>query len=123
MAFAGDILDQDDFAGTDDPGFAVAGGQLDPGVQVDDVLPARGRVPGAVVFRLGLAEYDPVALLADGGFAFRPLLRPIDLDVTPVRFAVGVAIEVVDMEPHRLRPYLFCQFGLRFSAKAFGPSM
>ena len=123
MAFAGDILDQDDFAGTDDPGFAVAGGQLDPGVEVDDVLPARRRVPRAVVFGLGLAEDDPVALLAGGGFAFRPLLRPIDLDVPPVRFAVGVAIQVVDMEPHRLRPYLFCQFGLRFSAKAFGPSM
>ena len=123
MPFAGDVLDQDDLSGADDTHLTVAGCQLDGGVEVDDVLSARGRMPGAVMLRLGLTENDAMGFLKDGGFPFRPLLRPIDGNVSPMRLAVGVAIEIVNMNPHQPPPYLFCQFGLRFSAKAFGPSM
>ena len=40
-------------------GSAVAGGDLHAGVEVDDVLAARRRVPVEVVIRLDLAEDDP----------------------------------------------------------------
>jgi hypothetical protein len=40
MAFTGRVLDQDDLADADDPGFAVAGSDLYPGIEIDDVLAA-----------------------------------------------------------------------------------
>src|SRR5215208_4152976 len=58
MSLAGGVLDQDDLAGVDHPGFAVARGDLYPGVEVDDVLPARRGVPVEVVIGLHLAEDD-----------------------------------------------------------------
>jgi hypothetical protein len=123
MPFAGHVLDQDNLSCTDDTSLTVAGSQLDGGVEVDDVLSARGRMLRAVMRRLGPTENDAMGFFKDGGFPFRPFLRPIDGNVSPVRLAVGVAIEIVNMNPHQPSPYMFCQFGLRFSAKAFGPSM
>src|SRR3954447_12824854 len=58
MSLAGGVLDQDDLAGADHPRFAIARGNLHPGVEVDDVLPARRRVPVEVVIGLHLAEDD-----------------------------------------------------------------
>ena len=75
------------------------------------------------MFRLRLAEDDSVGFLQHGCLALRSFLRPVDLYIPPMRLAIGVAIEVVDMDPHRECPYLFCQFGLRLAEKAFGPSI
>src|SRR5258707_1387451 len=41
VALAGGVLDQDHLAGLDKAALAVARGDLHPGVEVDDVLPAR----------------------------------------------------------------------------------
>src|SRR5438105_3366900 len=58
MSLAGGVLDQDHFAGADHAGLAVARGYLHAGIEVDDVLPARRRVPVEVVVGLDLAEDD-----------------------------------------------------------------
>src|SRR6516225_8263201 len=58
VALPGRILDQDYLTRPDDPAFAVAGGYFDAGVEVDDVLAARCRVPVDVVLGLGLAKND-----------------------------------------------------------------
>src|SRR5712692_8576005 len=58
MALARRILDEDHLARADDPGFAVAGGNLHAGVEVDDVLAPRRGVPVEVVAGLHLAEDD-----------------------------------------------------------------
>ena len=58
MALAGRILDQDDLARADEPALAVAGGNFDPGVEIDDVLAARRGVPVDVVLGLGFAKDD-----------------------------------------------------------------
>src|SRR5580692_8381905 len=88
MAAAGGVFHEDDFTGTDDAGFAVAGGQFHAGIEVDDVLPAWRGMPGAIMFGLGLAEDDAGGRQTGGGFPLRPLLGPVDLDVAPVRFAL-----------------------------------
>src|SRR5712691_6364996 len=99
MSLAGDVLDQDDFAGPDDPRLAVAGGDLDAGVEVDDVLPARRRVPVEVVGRLHLAEDDAGRRQPLRQLAAAALLDPLDLDVAEMRLAIGVGIKIMD--PHR----------------------
>ena len=94
MSLAVRVLDQDDFAGADAPRLAVAGGDLNARVEVDDVLPARRRMPVEIVVGLDLAEDDP------GGR--EPLREPagagrlgvLDLDVPEVRFAVLVRVQV-----------------------------
>ena len=45
VTLAGRVLDQDHLANADQPALAVARGDLHPGIEVDDVLPARRRVP------------------------------------------------------------------------------
>jgi hypothetical protein len=87
------------------------------------VLPARCRMPGPVVFRLCLAKDNAVCLLQDGCLALRSFLRPVDPNVPPMRLAIRVAIEIMDVDPHRRCLYLLCQFGLRLAEKAFGPSI
>src|ERR1051326_7645759 len=99
MPLAGRVLDEDDFAGADHPRLAVARGYLHPGIEIDDVLPARRRVPVEIVIGLHLAEND-----AGGGQSFRQfpgaaLLDPLDLDVAEMRLALGIGVQVVD--PHR----------------------
>src|SRR5271163_226945 len=99
MSFASRVLDQNHLAGADLARLAVAGGDLDPGVEVDDVLPTRRRMPVEIVGRRHLAEDDagrrqPFRQLPAGG-----LLDPFDLDVAPMRLTVRIGIEV--MYPHR----------------------
>jgi hypothetical protein len=60
VTLAGRVLDQDYLAGADNPAVAVARGYFDAGVEIDDVLPARGRVPVDVVLGLGFAKDDAV---------------------------------------------------------------
>src|SRR5579862_327072 len=96
VPLAGGVLDQDDLAGADDARSPVAGGDLDAGVEVDDVLPARRRVPVEVVIGLHLAEDDAGGGQALRKFAGAALLGPFDLDVAEMRLAAGVGIEVVD---------------------------
>src|SRR6516165_269796 len=92
MTFPGRVFDQDDLAGPDDAAFAVAGGYFDAGIEIDDVLPARRRVPVDVVLGLGLAENDAGGQEAFGQFAAAPLFDPFDLDVAEMRLAAGVGI-------------------------------
>src|ERR671930_171398 len=96
VALAGRILDQEHLAGADDAALAVAGRDLHPGVEVDDVLAAGRRVPVEIILGLGLAEDDPGGGKALGELAAAPLLNPLDLDVPEVRLAVGVGIQIVD---------------------------
>src|SRR4029077_18456569 len=91
------VLDQDDFAGADAPRLAVAGGDLDARVEVDDVLPARRGMPVEIVVGLHFTEDDPGGRepLREPAGAGR--LRVLDLDVPEVRFAVLVHVQVVDL--------------------------
>src|SRR6516165_9285570 len=95
VALPGRILDQDYLTRPDDPAFAVAGGYFDAGVEVDDVLAARCRVPVDVVLGLGLAKNDTGGRQAFGQFGAAPLFDPFDLDVAEMRLAAGVGVEVV----------------------------
>jgi hypothetical protein len=56
VAFSRRILDQDYLASSDDPALAVTGSNFDPGVEIDNVLPAWCRMPVNIVLRLGLAK-------------------------------------------------------------------
>src|SRR5580704_12286319 len=49
VSLASDVLNQDHLADTDHPALTVAGGYLHPGIEIDDVLPARCWVPVDVV--------------------------------------------------------------------------
>src|SRR5258707_9354390 len=99
VSLAGGVLDQDHLAGADHPRLAVAGGDLHAGVEIDDVLPARRRVPVEIVVRLYLAEDDAGGGPPLGQLAGAALLDPFDLDVAEMRLALGIGIKVVD--PHR----------------------
>jgi hypothetical protein len=56
VAFSGGVLNQDHLADADHPALTVAGGYLHPGVEIDDVLPTRGR--GASRRRARLASHE-----------------------------------------------------------------
>jgi hypothetical protein len=58
VALAAGVLDEDYVAGGDEAAFAIACGDLHPGIEVDDVLPPRRRVPIDIVLGLGLAKDD-----------------------------------------------------------------
>src|SRR5689334_10528140 len=96
VALAADVLHQQHLAGADHPLLAVARGDLDPAVQVDDVLPARRRMPVEIVVTAGLAEDDARRRQAPRQLATRPILDPFDLDVAKMRLTLGVDIDVVD---------------------------
>src|SRR3954449_7960346 len=102
MALAGRILDQDDVAGGDKPALAVAGGYLHARIEIDDVLPARRRVPIDIVLGLGLAKDHAGRRKPLRQLATAPRFDPLDLDVAEMRFAVFVGVEIVD--PHRSSP-------------------
>ena len=53
------VLDEDDLPGADAACLAVARGELDARVEIDDVLPPRGWMPVEVVVGRHLAEDDP----------------------------------------------------------------
>src|SRR5215471_2022507 len=86
MALAVGILDQEHLARADDALFAVARRDLDRAVEVDDVLPARRRVPGIVVGAGRLAEDDAGRLEGRRGLAAGAFVLPFDLDVAEVGF-------------------------------------
>src|SRR5262245_13972948 len=96
VALAGNVLDQDHFAGADHPAFAVARRDLHPAVEVDELLPARRRVPVEVIVAAGFAENDAGRREPLRHQAAAPLLDPFDLDVAEVRLALGVDVEIVD---------------------------
>src|SRR5256712_9819919 len=97
MALAVRVLEEEDLAGCDPARRAVARGDLNARVEVDDVLaPWRG-VPVEIVIGLDLAEDD-----AGGGDPLREAsgpgrLRVLDLDVLEMRLAVLVRVEPVDL--------------------------
>jgi len=84
VTLAGRVLDQDDLASADHPALAVARGDLHPGIEVDDVLPARRGVPielvlgglfVAVAMRfLRLRTPSAARLLFFASIAYLPLL-------------------------------------------------
>src|SRR5262245_24875810 len=97
MSLAVRVLDEQDFAGADASRLAVARGDLNAGIEVDDVLPARRGVPVEVVVGLDLAEDD-----AGGRHPLREPAGPrglgiLDLDVLEVRLAVLVRVEPMDL--------------------------
>src|ERR1700722_2397921 len=98
MTLAAGVLDKDHFAGLDDACLAVARGDLYPGVEVDDVLPTRRRVPVEIVTRLYLAKDDAGRRQPLGQFSGRAFLDPFDLDVAKMGFALVVDVKIVD--PH-----------------------
>ena len=107
MALAGGVLDQDHLADANNPALAVAGGYLHPGVEIDDVLPARGGMPIDVVFSLGLAEDDTGGRQALGKLAASPLLDPLDFDVAETRLAAGIGVQIVyahSVSPPKFEP-------------------
>src|SRR5262249_42789182 len=102
VALAAGVLDENDVANPDEAAFAVACGGLHPGLEIDDLLPARRPVPIDIVLGLGLAEDDAVGREALRQFAAAPLLGPLDLDVAEMRLALGVSTEIVN--PHAVLP-------------------
>src|SRR5262249_49303181 len=76
MPLAVRILDQDHLAGADGPRFAVARGDAHAGVEVDDVLPPRRRMPIEVVVASSLAKDDArrrqAARQFPSGYSARP---------------------------------------------------
>src|SRR6185295_10781777 len=97
MPLAPRVLDENDLARADAPLLAVARGDVHTRVEIDDVLPPRRGMPVEVVVGLHLAEDDAV-----GGEPRRQLPRArglgvLDLDVSPVRLALVVRVEIVDL--------------------------
>src|SRR5437588_288734 len=78
---------------------AVARGDLHPRVEVNDVLPARRRVPVEIVIGLHLAEDDASRGQPLRQFAGAALFDPFDVDVAEMRLALGIGVKIVD--PHR----------------------
>src|SRR5712672_1177517 len=111
VTLAGRILDQDHLAGADLAGFAVARGDLDTGVEIDDVLAPGCGMPVEIVGRRDLAEDDAGRRQALGELARARLLDPLDLDVAEMGLTARVGVEVVNSHPcpslkiARERPY------------------
>src|SRR4051794_4408681 len=96
MALAADILDQDHLARADLAHLAIARGDPDAGIEVDDVLPLWRRVPVQVVVAAGFAKDDPGGGQAGGHLAAIALLNPLHLDIAPMGLAGVVNIDVVN---------------------------
>ena len=60
------VFDQHDLSRADLSGFPVARGQFHARIEIDDILPPRRRMPGTVMFRLSLPEYDAIRELQRG---------------------------------------------------------
>src|SRR4029079_8754475 len=88
MALAGRVLDQQHLAGADDARLAVARLDADAAIEVDDVLPARRRVPFVVVGTRRLAKDDAGRREGRRGLAATALVFPFDLDVAEMRLAL-----------------------------------
>src|SRR5262250_3109144 len=72
MALAGGVLDKDHLADANHPALPIAGGDLHPGVEIDDVLPAGCGMPVDIVLGLGLAKDDAIGRQASGKLAAAP---------------------------------------------------
>src|SRR5215813_14532207 len=94
VTFPGGVLDQDHLTGADHSALAVARGYFDASVEIDNVLAAGCRVPVDVVFGLGLTKNDAGGRQAFGQFAAAPFLDPLHLDVSEMRLAAGIGIEI-----------------------------
>ena len=88
VAFAGSVFDQDDLTGADDTRFVIASRELYAIVEVDDILPAWGRVPVQIVGRRHLAEDDARRRQACREPPTRRRLNVDDLCILEVRFAL-----------------------------------
>src|SRR5580692_7909502 len=95
VALAGSVLDQDHLADADHPALAVAGGYLHPGVEIDDVLPARRGVPVDVMLGLRLAKDNTRGRQALGKLAAPALLDPLHFDVAEMRLSARVGIQIM----------------------------
>src|SRR3954464_8397688 len=92
MALAVGVLDQEHLARAECALLAVARGDLDGAVEVDDVLTPRRRMPRIVIGAGRLAEDDAGRLEGFRRLAARALVLPFDLDVTEVSFSLVVDI-------------------------------
>src|SRR5262249_31285646 len=97
MALTPRVLHQNHLAGSDVPLLAVARRQLDTGVEVDDVLATRRRVPIEIVLGRDLTE-DDAGRRQPGRQSSRGA-RPLELHVhvLEVRLAVLVRVQMVDL--------------------------
>src|SRR6516162_2748285 len=98
VTFAGRVLNQKHLTGAYLADFAVACGDLDAGVEIDDVLAAGCRMPIEVVGWRDFAENDAGRRQALRELTRARLLDPLDFDVPEVRLTIGVGVEV--MYPH-----------------------
>src|SRR5438270_6878111 len=95
VALARGVLDQDHLADVDHPALTVAGGYLDPSVEIDDVLPTRGRVPVDIMLGLRLTGNDTGGRQALGKLAASSLLDPFHFDVAEMRLAAVIGVQIV----------------------------
>src|SRR5437764_11155542 len=96
MALAVGILAQEYLARADDALLAVARRDLHGAVEIDDVLPARCRMPIVVVAAGRFAEDDAGRREGRRGLAAGTLVLPFDLDVAEVGLALVVDVEIMD---------------------------
>jgi len=96
MALAANVLHQQHLAGADRSLLAVARRDLDAAVEVDDVLPARRRMPIEVVVAARLAKDDAGCRQAPRQLACAILFDPLDFNVPEMRLALVVDVDVVD---------------------------
>src|SRR3990172_11251564 len=97
MALAPRVLDKDDLTRADAARLAVARGELNARVEIDDVLPARGRMPVEVVVGRHLAEDDPGRRKAPRQPPGTGRLLELHLHVLEMRLASLVDVEPVDL--------------------------
>jgi hypothetical protein len=90
------VLDQEHLARADHALLAVARGDLDAGVEIDDVLPPRRRMPIEIIVALGLAENDAGRRETLRQLAARPVFHPFDFDVAEMGLAVGIDVKIVN---------------------------
>ena len=96
MTLAVGVLDQEHFAWPNHALLAVTRGDLDAGVEIDDVLPPRRRMPIEIIVALGLAEDDAGRRETLRQLAARPLLDLFDLDVAEMGLPLGIDVEIVN---------------------------
>src|SRR5713101_998149 len=99
VPLAGRVLDEEYLAGADLAAFAVARGDLDAGVEIDDVLPPGCGMLVEELGRRDLAEDDAGRRQAFGELARPRLLDPLDLDVAKMGLTARVGVEVVYSHP------------------------
>src|SRR5882762_9845651 len=96
------ILDQIDLAGPDNSCFAIAGGDLMGGVQIDDVLSPGRAVPVENPIAGCRAKYDAGRWKEPRYGSVRACFGQLDFYVAEVGFAAFICVEIVNA--HRLCP-------------------